>query len=45
LYAKARAVEIAEFTGISSPYSHLKPELLLDTGVLSIGESVEAILG
>jgi len=42
MYKKARAGEIKEFTGISSPYE--KPdntEIILDTGNLSIEECVE----
>jgi adenylylsulfate kinase len=33
LYARARAGEVKEFTGISSPYEPpVKPELVVDTG-------------
>ncbi|MBK9121082.1 MAG: adenylyl-sulfate kinase [Phycisphaerales bacterium] len=36
LYAKARAGQIPEFTGISAPYEEpLSPELILDTATLS----------
>lgn len=45
LYRKARAGEIADFTGISSPYeapSH--PELLIPTDELSLEQSVNAVL-
>jgi bifunctional enzyme CysN/CysC len=45
LYAKARAQEIKEFTGVSAPYeSPLKPELELRTDQLTIQESVAKIL-
>ncbi len=46
LYKKARAGEIPEFTGISAPYE--KPEradLTIDTGALSIEESLDILLG
>ncbi len=40
LYKRARAGEIKEFTGISSPYEEPEnPDLLLDTDQLSIEES------
>ena len=46
LYAKARAGEIAEFTGISSPYEPPEqPSLRLETGRLSVQDGVEALLG
>jgi adenylylsulfate kinase len=45
LYQKARAGEIPEFTGISAPYEAPEsPELVLDTNVKSVEESVEALL-
>jgi len=45
LYAKARAKEIKEFTGISAPYEPpLKPEIELRTDQLPITESVARIL-
>jgi adenylylsulfate kinase len=45
LYRKARAGEISDFTGISSPYEEpLDAELVVDTGVLSLEESVAAVL-
>ncbi len=45
LYRKARAGEIKDFTGISSPYEvPLKPDLVLDTSKLSVAESVKVIL-
>ena len=45
LYAKARANEIKEFTGISAPYEEpLQPELELRTDHLSVPQSVSKIL-
>ena len=45
LYAKARKGEIPEFTGISAPYEEPeKPELVLDTNVQSIEESVSQLV-
>lgn len=45
LYKKARAGQIAEFTGISSPYEvPLEPELALRTGVEDIDTCVSQIL-
>ena len=45
LYAKARAGEIPEFTGISDPYEEpSSPELRLDTTQLKPEESVRLIL-
>jgi len=46
LYRRARAGEIAEFTGISAPYeppSH--PELIVDAGAHSIEESLAELTG
>lgn len=44
LYAKAIAGEIKDFTGISAPYyAPEDPEVLLDTGVLSIQECTDKI--
>jgi len=46
LYAKARAGQIKEFTGISAPYEEpTKPELVLRTHELSEQQSVEKVLG
>ncbi len=46
LYAKARAGQIPEFTGISAPYeAPLKPELTLETAKLSVDQSVAQVLG
>lgn len=44
LYKKARAGQIPDFTGVSAPYeSPEQPELVLDTGKLSVPESVSAL--
>ena len=44
LYAKARAGEIREFTGISDPYEPpLRAEVVVDTSVTSLEESVALI--
>ncbi|HUQ44964.1 MAG TPA: adenylyl-sulfate kinase [Candidatus Limnocylindria bacterium] len=44
LYRKARAGEIPEFTGIDSPYEiPADADLVLDTTVLSVDDSVDAI--
>ena len=46
LYKKARAGQIPEFTGITSPYEEpLAPELVLETGRMSVDQSVEELLG
>ncbi len=46
LYKKARAGEIPNFTGISSPYEEpVNAELIIDTGKLSLEESAAAVLG
>ena len=45
LYAKARANEIPEFTGISSPYeAPLNAEVVVKTGELNVQESISKIL-
>lgn len=45
LYQKARRGEIAEFTGISSPYEPpLAPELTLDTGAVALEECAKQVL-
>jgi adenylylsulfate kinase len=45
LYKRARAGEIKDFTGISSPYEEpYDPELLVDTGSLDLDECVESVL-
>jgi adenylylsulfate kinase len=45
LYKKARAGELKEFTGISSPYEEpVNAELVLDTSRQTLDESVTAVL-
>jgi adenylylsulfate kinase len=45
MYARARAGEIKEFTGISSPYEEPEaPELRVDTGRLSVEEAVRKVI-
>jgi adenylylsulfate kinase len=45
LYAKARAGEIKEFTGISSPYEAPEaPELRVETGALSLEQCVGLVI-
>lgn len=45
MYKKARAGQIAEFTGISSPYqAPLEPELVLETGEAGIEVCVSQVL-
>ena len=45
LYAKARAGEIKEFTGISSPYEAPEsPELSVDTGAAALNACVEQVV-
>ena len=45
LYKKARAGEIAEFTGISAPYEEPdNPEIVVDTGEQSVEECTAEIL-
>ncbi|MGH8806926.1 MAG: adenylyl-sulfate kinase, partial [Noviherbaspirillum sp.] len=45
LYKKVREGAIAEFTGITAPYEAPEtPELRLDTGQMTVGESVARIL-
>lgn len=45
LYKRARAGEIKEFTGISSPYEEpLNPELILDTDQQSVDAGVDQVL-
>lgn len=45
LYKKARAGEIREFTGISSPYEAPQwPDLIIDTNLMTLSESVEEVL-
>lgn len=45
-YKKARAGEIKEFTGISSPYEEpVHPDLVLATDTMSVEQCVEAVIG
>ena len=45
LYKKARSGEIPDFTGISAPYEPPDhPELVIDTGALSVCESLDVLL-
>jgi adenylylsulfate kinase-like enzyme len=45
LYAKARAGEIRDFTGVSAPYEvPMKPEIELLTGELTVEECVSRIV-
>ncbi|MFZ4968396.1 MULTISPECIES: adenylyl-sulfate kinase [Pseudomonas] len=45
-YARARRGELASFTGISAPYDVPRaPDLILDTGRLSVEACVEQLLG
>jgi adenylylsulfate kinase len=45
LYAKARAGQIKDFTGISSPYeAPEQPELRIDTGRQSLEDCVQQVL-
>lgn len=46
IYKKARAGEIAEFTGISSPYEAPEnPALTVDTGRLALDDCVRQVIG
>ena len=46
MYKKARNGEIAEFTGISSPYEAPKnPELAVNTGALALHACVQQVIG
>jgi len=45
MYKKARAGQISEFTGISSPYeAPLKPELNVNTGEVELNDCVQQVL-
>ena len=45
LYKKARTGEIAEFTGISSPYEAPEtPELIVNTGLISLDTCVQEVM-
>ncbi len=46
LYKRARAGEIKNFTGISSPYEEPEnPELVVNTGALDLDECVASVIG
>ncbi len=46
LYRRARAGEVVNFTGISSPYEAPEsPELVVDTDQMNVHQSVELVLG
>ena len=46
LYKRARAGEIKEFTGISSPYEEpVNPEITVDTGSVPIEDCVDQVIG
>jgi adenylylsulfate kinase len=46
MYKKARAGQIAEFTGISSPYEvPEQPDLVVETGRLELDECVRQVMG
>lgn len=45
LYKRARSGEIKGFTGISSPYEEpVDPELIIDTSIMTLDDSVQAVL-
>jgi bifunctional enzyme CysN/CysC len=45
LYKRARIGEIRDFTGVSQPYeAPLQPELRVDASIMTVAESVQAIL-
>jgi bifunctional enzyme CysN/CysC len=45
LYAKARAGELKNFTGIDSPYeTPLRPEITIDTSELIVNEAADVIV-
>ena len=45
LYAKARAGELKNFTGVDSPYeTPLKPEIVIDTSELSVDRAADVIV-
>jgi adenylylsulfate kinase len=46
IYKKARAGEVAEFTGISSPYEvPANPELIVNTGTAELAACVQQVIG
>jgi adenylylsulfate kinase-like enzyme len=45
LYARARAGEIPEFTGVSDPYeAPLSPEIVVETSGRGVGESAAQVI-
>ena len=45
LYAKARAGELANFTGIDSPYERPEnPEVVIDTSTGSVADCAQAVI-
>jgi len=45
LYEQARVGDIPDFTGVSAPYEEpVSPELTIDTGVISVGETIELLV-
>jgi adenylylsulfate kinase len=45
MYKKARAGEIAEFTGVSSPYeAPERPDLVVETGRLDLEECIRLVM-
>ena len=45
LYAKARAGELKNFTGIDSPYERpSKPEITIDTAELTVNDAADTIV-
>lgn len=44
LYKKAKAGEIKDFTGISSPYEEPEADVVVETDKLSIEESIELVI-
>ncbi|MGI9666010.1 MAG: adenylyl-sulfate kinase, partial [Acidimicrobiia bacterium] len=46
LYAKARAGELKDFTGVSAPYEvPMSPDLVIDTSQVTIDDAVRSVLG
>ena len=46
LYAKARAGQVKEFTGVSAPYEEPRePELVLDTSLLAPDACAQRVIG
>lgn len=44
LYAKARAGELSDFTGVSAPYEEPEnPDLVIDTGTLPVEDSLDVL--